>query len=338
MLPITASEAGAGLVPPAVASHFLGDAGCTLVLVMLFMSVSALGSTESIAVSSLIAYDVYRQYINPEATGADILLVSRIVIVVFGLVMGAFAILLQVIGINLGWVYVFMGIIIGPAVCPLWNMMTWTKASGTGAVIAAWGGLILALIGWLVGAVIQSGSISVATLGTSEVMLAGNLIAIISSGVIHYVYSKFIDPQDYNFTELDKSIQRVENDTHGLTDAEKDPVMLKHAERWITRRAYILTLILVLIWPLLSIPAGVFSQSYFAFWVLVALVWVFGAAIIMFVLPLSESWEDIKMVLSGMFHAFICRQAPPATDPAVFEDEEAKEVIENEASAPEQAA
>jgi Na+/proline symporter len=337
MLPITASEAGAGLVPPAVATHLLGEAGSALILVMLFMAIVSTGSAESIAVSSLIAYDVYRQYMNPEATGADILRVSRIVIVVFGLIMGALAILLQVLGINLGWVYLFMGIVIGSAVCPLWNMMVWTKASGTGAIIAAWAGLILAVIGWLVGAIVQSGTISVATLGTNEVMLAGNLIAIISSGVIHYVYSKFIDPQDYDFTQLDKNIHLVEQDTRGLTDEEKDPVMLRRAERWITRRGYVLTLILIVIWPLLSIPAGVFSQSYFAFWVLVAIAWGFGAAIIMLILPLSESSEDIGMVLTGIYYAILRKPAPQATDPATLEEAEAKEVVEKETPAAEEA-
>ena len=59
MLPITASEAGAGLVPPAVAVHLLGKAGASLILVMLFMAIVSTGSAESIAVSSLVSYDIY---------------------------------------------------------------------------------------------------------------------------------------------------------------------------------------------------------------------------------------------------------------------------------------
>merc|ERR1712084_85182 len=155
LLPITSDEAGSGLVPPAVATHLLGPAGAVLILIMLFMAIVSTGSAESIAVSSLVAYDIYREYINPEATGAQILFVSRCVIVGFGLIMGAFAIALQAMGLNLGWVYLFMGIVIGSAVIPLWNLMTWEKASGTGAVISAWSGLVLALIGWIVGAQIQ---------------------------------------------------------------------------------------------------------------------------------------------------------------------------------------
>merc|ERR1712160_223145 len=193
------------------------------------------GSAESIAVSSLVAYDIYREYINPEATGKQILLVSRVVVVVFGLCMGGFSILLFEIGLNLGWVYLFMGIVIGPAVIPLWNLMTWKDASGTGAIIAAW---------------------SVDTLGTNEVMLSGNLVSILSSGIIHYIYSKFIDPQDYDFAELDKKITLVEDDQRGLSEAEMDPAILEEAEQWIKRRGYLMSFILIIVWPALSVPAG----------------------------------------------------------------------------------
>lgn len=328
MLPIDSNEAGSGLVPPAVAAHLLGDVGAVLILIMLFMAIVSTGSAESIAVSSLVSYDIYREYMNPEATGAQILFVSRVVIVVYGLFMGVFAIILQTIGLNLGWVYLFMGVVIGSAVIPLWNLMTWDKASGTGAVIAAWGGLILALIGWLVGAQIQSGSVTVATLGTNEVMLSGNLIAILSSGLIHYLYSKFVDPQDYDFSTLDAEISLVEEDNRGLGIEEQDTVMLRRAERWIKRRGYVLTLVLIVIWPLLSVPAGVFTKDYFAFWVLVAIAWGFGAAIIITFLPLIESSEEIATALSGLYHMIICKEAPMATDPGL-EEAEAKELAED---------
>ena len=113
----------------------------------------------------------------------------------------------------------------------------------------------------MVGAKIESGAVTVATLGSNPVMLSGNLIAILSSGFIHYVYSKFIDPQDYDFSELNTHIKLVEHDMSGLTAEEQNPDELRRAHRWITRRGYVLTLVLIIIWPLLSVPAGVFSQA-----------------------------------------------------------------------------
>jgi len=306
MLPITASEAGSGLVPPAVATHLLGNAGSVLVLIMLFMAIVSTGSAESIAVSSLVAYDIYREYINPNATGNQILWVSRIFIVVFGLVMGAFSIALFEIGLNLGWVYLFMGIVIGSAVAPLWFLLNWSGASGKGAVYAAWGGLVLALIVWIVAALAQSGELTVAALGTNEVMLSGNLVAIFSSAIIHWAYSKFIDPTEYDFSELDKNITLVEQDLSGLEAEQQDPVALDKAYKWITRRGYLLTLVLIVVWPLLSIPAGKFTKDYFAFWVLVSILWGFGAAVTITVLPITESSDEIGAVLDGVQTKFGC--------------------------------
>ena len=210
-------------------------------------------------------------------------------------------------GLNLGWVYLFMGIVIGSAVIPLWNMMTWDKASGTGAVIAAWSGLFLALTGWMIGAKIQGGAVTVATLGTNEVMLSGNLIAILSSGLIHYVYSK-LRPQNFDFTTLDANIHLVEQDLSGLGVEQQDKDELRRAKRWITRRGYILTFILIFLWPLCSIPAQVFSQAYFAFWVLLSIAWGFGAAITITFLPLIESQDEIGKVLSGMLNFMLCKK------------------------------
>lgn len=165
----------------------------------------------------------------------------------------------------------FMGTVIGSAVCPLWNMMNWDKASGKGAIIAAWVGVGIAFIAWLSAAKIQGGVVTVDTLGKTDVMLIGNVTSIISSGVIHYFYSKYIDPQNFDFAELDARITLVEMDLRGLTDAERDPVELRRAERWVKKRGYILTFILIIAWPILSLPQKIFSQAYFAFWVLVSI-------------------------------------------------------------------
>ena len=66
--------------------------GGVMVTIMLFMAITSTGSAEQIAVSSLCAYDIYRKYFNPEATGADIVRVSRFVIFGFGIFMGVLSI------------------------------------------------------------------------------------------------------------------------------------------------------------------------------------------------------------------------------------------------------
>ena len=58
--------------------------------------------------------------------------------------------------------------------------------------------------------------------------------------------------------------------------------------------------VLVVIWPLLSIPAGKFTKDYFTFWVLLSIVWGFGAAIVVTFLPLMESSEEMSVIFKGM--------------------------------------
>ena len=70
-LPVTSAEAGAGLVPPAIAAHLMGKGGAVAITIMLFMAIVSTGSAESIATSSLVAYDIYRKYFNPKASGED---------------------------------------------------------------------------------------------------------------------------------------------------------------------------------------------------------------------------------------------------------------------------
>jgi hypothetical protein len=285
--------------------------------------------------SSLVAYDIYRQYFNPDATGDDILRVSRYVIVGFGLIMGALSIGLNELGLNLGWVYLFMGIVIGSAVAPLWFLMKWSKASGTGAVIAAWSGLILAIISWIVTAQALEGAITVDTLGKDYPMLTGNLVAIFSSALIHVGYSLFIDPQEFDFSTLDSKITLVEEDLRGLSEEEQDPHMLEKAERWIARRGYVLTVVLIFIWPILSIPAGVFTKNYFAFWVLLAIAWGFGAGIIIAILPLVESSTEINRVLGGLVNCCLGRDPNNGDELEEAEKEEAEPAAEGAAEASE---
>ena len=59
-LPVSATEAGNGLVPPATATFLLGNAGSWLIALMLLMAVTSTANSELIAVSSLISYDIYR--------------------------------------------------------------------------------------------------------------------------------------------------------------------------------------------------------------------------------------------------------------------------------------
>jgi Na+/proline symporter len=309
-LPITAGEAGSGLVPPATAVHLFGDFGAVMMATMLFMAITSTGSAEGIAVSSLICYDVYRRYINPNATGSQILMISRVVIVVFGLSMGALGVALNHMGLNLGWVYQFMGNAIGSAVVPLWNVLMWKDANATGAIVAAWGGMILALATWLIICQVEFGEITVDNLGTLNTNLGGNIVALGSSALIHAGFS-LASPQNYDFESMGQ-IEMMEDDRSGLDEADYSPEFLAEAKAWIQKWGYGFTILMVIVWPLLSIPAGVFTKDYWAFWVFISVAWAFTATIAIISLPLYESRESILGVFMFMLGKKKAEKAEPA--------------------------
>lgn len=300
-LPITKSEAGAGLVPPAVAVHILGKSGAVWITIMLFMAVTSTGSAELIAVSSLFAYDFYRTYINPKATGKQIIRVSRFVIVGFGLFMGVLAIILFKIGLSLGWVYLFMGIAIGGAVAPIYMALVWSKASAAGAITGCLSGLGLGITAWMVTCKAYYGSISIDNLGGDYPMLAGNLASILSSLAICGIMS-IMKPQNYDW-KTTREIPTIEEDAsaHAPMTGEDSPEAMDKAYKIMLWVGWGLSITLVVIWPLLALPAGVFSQGYFTFWVALSITWGLLATIVSTVLPLWEARASLVTILGNLF-------------------------------------
>ncbi|XP_020704821.2 urea-proton symporter DUR3 isoform X1 [Dendrobium catenatum] len=298
-LPLTASEAAHGLVPPATATALMGKGGSVLLLTMLFMAVTSAGSSELIAVSSLCTYDIYRTYINPEATGKQILKVSRGVVLGFGCFMGFLAVILNKAGVSLGWMYLAMGILIGSAVIPIAFMLLWRKANAFGAISGTISGCILGIITWLEVTKIVYGRIDLDTTGRNAPMLAGNLVSILTGGLIHAV-SSLLWPQRYDW-ETTRQITTVEKMKGDLPDEEFKEEKLMRAKAWIMKWGVAFTAIIVILWPLLTLPAGQFNLGYFTFWAIIAIAWgTIGSAVII-ILPLSESWKTISSVCLGMF-------------------------------------
>ncbi|KAK1568846.1 hypothetical protein Q3G72_029680 [Acer saccharum] len=298
-LPLTESEASHGLVPPATAIALMGKGGSVLLLTMLFMAVTSAGSSELIAVSSLCTYDIYRTYINPDASGKKILKVSRTVVLCFGCFMGLLAVILNKAGVSLGWMYLAMGVFIGSAVLPIAFMLLWRKANAIGAIAGTIIGCVLGITTWLSVTSIEYGRVTLDTTGRNAPMLAGNLVSILTGGAIHAACS-LIWPQNYDW-DTTKQITVVEKENTELPAEEFQEEKLIKAKAWIVKWGVGFTTVIVILWPLLSLPAGEFSLGYFTFWAVIAIAWgTIGSAVII-ALPLIESWKTIQSVCLGMF-------------------------------------
>ena len=302
---LTPEQVQLGLTVPAAASVLLGEVGAIMVLVMLFMAVTSAGSAELIAVSSLLTYDVYRTYKNPKATGKQLLKVSRTVIVIFGLGMGALAALLLSMGLSLGFVYLAMGILIGSAVIPIALTIAWSKTTRAGAVSGALIGVVLALITWTgVAASLSDGVVDIASLGGAFPMLYGNVVAILSSGLICVVIS-LIQNKKYDFKLMNPLMNIVEADMteqvkKQIAAAAEDEETLKKAYKHSLAGGGILTIICVVIWPLpLYFSGYVFDLNFFGFWVMIAVVWVTCAASVIIFMPIIEARAGFGKVFRG---------------------------------------
>lgn len=162
------------------------------------MAVTSCASAELIAVSSILTFDIYKTYIKPSATPENLIFVAHVNVAVFGLTMSIFAIIWNVIGIDLGWLFLVMGLLIGGAVFPTAFAITWRKQSRLGAISGAVCGLIAGLTAWLAEAYVYYGELTLESTGSNYATLAGNLAAIMT-GLIVSVAVSLIKPDDFDW-------------------------------------------------------------------------------------------------------------------------------------------
>ena len=87
---------------------------------------------------------------------------------------------------------------------------------------------------------------------------------------------------------------------HAALVAPPSPQGLQSALRFTLLWGTVLSLVLILVWPLLALPATVFSENYFTFWIILALVWGWAATLIMIFLPVWEAKDAIFTIAAHM--------------------------------------
>lgn len=178
------ADVSSGLVLPYAAVAILGSGGAVATLLIVFMAVTSAFSAQLIAVSSILTYDIYNTYINPSASGKRLIYISHSCVAGFGLVMAGFSTGLYYAGISMGYLYLLMGVIISSAVLPATLTLMWRKQNVWAAGLSPILGLCCSIIAWLVTtSKLNDGVINVATSGSNNPMLAGNVVALVSPGI-----------------------------------------------------------------------------------------------------------------------------------------------------------
>ena len=299
---LTPAQAQMGLVVPAAATALMGEVGAIMVLTMLFMAVTSAGSAELIAVSSLITYDIYRTYKNPGATGKQLVKVSRITIVGFGLGMGGLAVILLHMGLSLGFVYLAMGILIGSAVIPIALTILWKRTNRVAATAGAVIGLLVAVTTWVsVAASLPeyNGVVDLASLGHNYSMLFGNIAGILTGGTVAIIGS-LASKTSFDWKDLKEKITLVELSAAQSAEVTENEETLKKAFKFSLKGGGLMTLILIIAWPMPLIASNfVFDQFAYGAWVAISVVWVSVAAGFIILLPVIEARHGISQVLHG---------------------------------------
>lgn len=324
---MTSSQISSGLAAPFGAAALAGKQGAIALLLTLFMAVTSSSSSELIAVSSILTFDVYKMYIKPSATPEQLIFVSHVMICVFGVVMACFACLWNGIGIDLGWLFLVMGLLIGGAVFPAAFTVLWKGQTRLGAISGAIGGLIAGLTAWLVEAKVHYGTISVETTGGSYPTLAGNMAGVLT-GLILTLTISWLKPDDFDWektrainapgpgrpqpgAEEDSVNVPNESGPQAARDEEKDtledlaitddPKTLQKTFIVAVTLSGILSFIMDFVIPIpMFLSHYIFSRNFFTAWVVISFIWVFCAFFLCGILPIVETrsfWRRLPKLL-----------------------------------------
>jgi Na+/proline symporter len=328
MKDLSPADVSAGLPAAAAAAALLGKAGASAILVLLFLAVTSACSAELIAVSSVLTYDVYKTYVNPKATEEQILRVGHWAVLFYALVCALAGLIFFYINVSMGWLYTFMGVILGSAVCPIALAITWKKANKWGCIGGSIAGFIAGVVAWLVTTAQLNPVINVVTSGGDYEMLAGNL-ASIGVGAIISTVASIIWPDDFDF-EATRAINKPvirESSPADLQDVkdeaeaaakpasiagdsfdareeedELDPVALNKAFRFASWSSVGLFVVMILLVPLpLFFSEHVYTLGGFTAWISVGIVWTFLSSFTVVLYPLYESRRALYLIARGLF-------------------------------------
>ncbi|CAD5123308.1 DgyrCDS11664 [Dimorphilus gyrociliatus] len=225
--------------------------------------------------------------------------------------------ILKATSISLGWLYLFMGILIGSAVLPITLCMFWPRLTGIGMVTGALSGTLSALIVWLSVSSITDNGLSDFFNSTAEElpMLCGNITSIAVSCIVTIIVS-LITNRYYtngNDQEIWENTRDIDNplspwvelyarelDIRGVHELDKRPSLqvvtstFKQAKIIAMIGAICLTLIFIIIWPGSMASAGILDFSQFRGWIVSCEIWGVLAAIFIIVMPFVSEAIEIK--------------------------------------------
>ncbi|OLL24303.1 putative urea active transporter 1 [Neolecta irregularis DAH-3] len=325
---MSVQQVNSGLVLPYAAVTLLGSGGAVATLLLVFMAVTSAMSAELIAVSSIFTYDIYRYlyftsilmiicYINPKATGKELIMASHTAVVAFGVLMAGLSTALYYVNVTLR--HLFTKTILMPQVLPAALTLLWKRQSLLAAVLSPPLGLLCALCTWLGVTKQKYGEISIETSGQKQVclgpevltssgpMIAGNAVALLSP-IMFIAVLTLIKPDNYDFESM-RRISLVDDvDKRDMMADATTGAALARASQIAKIISIALTLILIVIWPLPLYATGyVFSKGFFSAWIVVGNAWIIFSLFAVGLFPVWQGRNAIMTMIKSMYWEAIHR-------------------------------
>ncbi|KAF2162672.1 hypothetical protein M409DRAFT_68968 [Zasmidium cellare ATCC 36951] len=314
---MTAYEVSSGMAMPYAALAIMGNGGAIAVLLMVFMAITSAMSSETVATTALLGYNVYRSYINPAATPKQLKRFSEYSAVGFAVVAASIACGFNHAGFSVGFLITAIGIFVDSAIVPSACTIMWKKQSKAAVIISPVLSSCAAMIAWFLKAHQEYGEITVASLSGNLPLVAGNMMSLCGPLLLTPLIT-FIKPDNYDWNllhdairpddESEPNVHQSESDTSPAPKNEtpavvstieppaQDPhesLLLRSRNRAIIA-SVTLTLCFLILWPIpMYATHYVFSKGFFVGWIVVVFLWAFFASSTITLIPIWEGRESI---------------------------------------------
>ena len=173
----------ADMVGPLVAAKLLGLAGAVIVFIVVFAALASSLDSLLAATSDLIAQDVYKGHLRPQASQEEMRKATRVIILLLGLL--AWSLCLPRLT-TLAELLFFMGAFVASTIWPIITGLYWKKANPAGAALAMLLGTTAGLVSYF-----QIGFYVAALVSTATSMLI-------------VLLSTWLWPDNYDWRQLDE--------------------------------------------------------------------------------------------------------------------------------------
>ncbi|GFF88789.1 probable urea active transporter 1 [Aspergillus lentulus] len=306
---MTSTEVSNGLVLPYAAMAIAGKGGAAAILLITFMAVTSTLSAQVIAVSSILSFDVYREYFNRKASDRDIIRSSHFGVIFFGAFSAGFSTMLHYVGIDLGWTLYMLGVVTCPGIFPMAFTILWRQQNRAAAILSPVLGLATGLGVWLGTAKHFYGAVTVSTTGQILPCVYGT-VASAFSPIVYSVILTLLRPQNYDWAEFKKEKLALEELEGDLTTVHSNRLnaatpSAKELKRWGRIAAFWSVGTFLghwVLWPLPMYGAKyVFGKTFFVAWVVVAIIWLWGTMLVAIVYPIVDGGvQQMTQVYRGL--------------------------------------